>query len=169
MQGTWVRSLGWEDPLEKGKATHSSILAWRIPWTIYYIVHGFAKSRTPLSDFHFIFIILAIIIFSSLLAFYLLVFLSPGLWVSSAGFPGVCYLWGCSQCGLHSGNDFDFLFFPRCCYSWCCVSRLHRVLPLLWASLLPWQLLLSTFMSSQPHLSHGNIFMFWEFSLCYSF
>ena len=28
-----VRSLGWEDPLEKGKATHSSILAWRIPWT----------------------------------------------------------------------------------------------------------------------------------------
>ena len=30
MQETWVRSLGWEDPLEKGKATHSSILAWRI-------------------------------------------------------------------------------------------------------------------------------------------
>ena len=34
MRETWVRSLGWEDPLEKGKATHSSILAWRIPWTI---------------------------------------------------------------------------------------------------------------------------------------
>ena len=31
---TWVRSLGWQDPLEKGKATHSSILAWRIPWTV---------------------------------------------------------------------------------------------------------------------------------------
>ena len=30
---SWVQSLGWEDPLEKGKATHSSILAWRIPWT----------------------------------------------------------------------------------------------------------------------------------------
>ena len=30
----WVRSLGWEDPLEKGKATHSSVLAWRIPWTV---------------------------------------------------------------------------------------------------------------------------------------
>ena len=30
----WVQSLGWEDPLEKGTATHSSILAWRIPWTI---------------------------------------------------------------------------------------------------------------------------------------
>ena len=35
---TWVRSLGWEDPLEKGKGTHSSILAWKIPWT--------AKSQT---------------------------------------------------------------------------------------------------------------------------
>ena len=34
MRETWVRYLGWEDPLEKGKATHSSILAWRIPWTI---------------------------------------------------------------------------------------------------------------------------------------
>ena len=30
---TWVQSLGWEDPLEKGKAAHSGILAWRIPWT----------------------------------------------------------------------------------------------------------------------------------------
>ena len=34
MWETWVRALGWEDPLEKGKATHSSILAWRIPWTV---------------------------------------------------------------------------------------------------------------------------------------
>ena len=34
MPVTWVRSLDWEDPLEKGKATHSSILVWRIPWTI---------------------------------------------------------------------------------------------------------------------------------------
>ena len=32
MQETWVQSLGGEDPLEKGRATHSSILAWRIPW-----------------------------------------------------------------------------------------------------------------------------------------
>ena len=46
MQETWVQSLGWEDPLEKGKATRSSILALRIPWTI-------AKSQTLLSDFHF--------------------------------------------------------------------------------------------------------------------
>ena len=34
MQETWVRSLGWEGPLEKGKSTLSSILAWRIPWTV---------------------------------------------------------------------------------------------------------------------------------------
>ena len=53
MQDTWVRSLDREDALEKGMATHSSILAWRIPWTeepgkpksI-----GVAKSRTQLSD-----------------------------------------------------------------------------------------------------------------------
>ena len=35
MQETWVRSLGWEDLLEKRKATHSSVLAWRIPWAVY--------------------------------------------------------------------------------------------------------------------------------------
>ena len=34
MWETWVPSLGWEDPLEKGKTTHSSILAWKIPWTV---------------------------------------------------------------------------------------------------------------------------------------
>ena len=53
MQETWVRSLGWEDPLEESMATHSSILAWRIPmdrgpWRI--IVHAVAKSWTGLSD-----------------------------------------------------------------------------------------------------------------------
>ena len=50
MWETWVRSLGWEDPLEKRKATHSSILAWRIPWTI---AHRVAKNQTKLSSFHF--------------------------------------------------------------------------------------------------------------------
>ena len=49
MQETWVQSLGWEDPLEEGIATHSSILAWRIPldrgaWRA--AVHGVAKSWT---------------------------------------------------------------------------------------------------------------------------
>ena len=34
MWETWVQSLGWKDPLEKGIATHSSVLAWRIPWTV---------------------------------------------------------------------------------------------------------------------------------------
>ena len=48
MQETWVQSLGWKDTLEKGKATHFSILTWRIPWTS----HGVAKSETRLSDFH---------------------------------------------------------------------------------------------------------------------
>ena len=51
MWETWVRSLGWEDLLEKGKATHPSILAWRIPWAV--TVHGVIKSRTQLSDLHF--------------------------------------------------------------------------------------------------------------------
>ena len=51
MQETWVQSLGWEEPLEKGKATLSSILAWRVPWTV--IIHGVANSWTRLSDFHF--------------------------------------------------------------------------------------------------------------------
>ena len=51
MQETWVLSLGWEDPLEKGMATHSSILAWRVPrdrgawWAM---VQGVAKSQIQL-------------------------------------------------------------------------------------------------------------------------
>ena len=45
IQETPIRTLGWEDPLEKEKAIHSSILAWSI-------VHGVAKSWTPLSNFH---------------------------------------------------------------------------------------------------------------------
>ena len=49
IQETWVRFLGWDDPLEEGMATHSSILAWRIPvergaWQA--IVYGIAKSWT---------------------------------------------------------------------------------------------------------------------------
>ena len=51
-QETWIQSLGWEDPLEKGMATHSSILAWRIPWTEQpgRTGHGITQSRTRLSD-----------------------------------------------------------------------------------------------------------------------
>ena len=53
MQETWVWSLGWEDPLEKGMAIHSSILTWRIPinrGTWQATVHGVTKSCTQLSD-----------------------------------------------------------------------------------------------------------------------
>ena len=50
MWETWVRSLGWEDPLEMEMATHSSILAWRIPWTM--LSMG-SQSWTQLRDFHF--------------------------------------------------------------------------------------------------------------------
>ena len=48
VQETQVLSLGWEDPLEEDIATHSSILAWRVPWTeeLGATVHGVAKSRT---------------------------------------------------------------------------------------------------------------------------
>ena len=57
MRETWVQSLGWEDLLEKGKATHSSILAWRIPWTEE--PGEVAKSRTlfmmKVTNFHFLF------------------------------------------------------------------------------------------------------------------
>ena len=47
MWETWVRSLGWDDPLEEGMTTHSSILAWRT----HLEVHGVTKSQTPLSDY----------------------------------------------------------------------------------------------------------------------
>ena len=51
MWETWVRSLHWEDPLEKGKASHSSILAWRFPWTVQSM--GSQKSQISLNNFHF--------------------------------------------------------------------------------------------------------------------
>ena len=49
---TWVQFLGWEDPLEKRTATHSSIVVWRIPWTETWqaTVQGVKKSWTQLSD-----------------------------------------------------------------------------------------------------------------------
>ena len=49
-QEMWVRSLGQEGPLEEGMATHSGILAWRVPWTEEPGVHGVTKSQTRLSD-----------------------------------------------------------------------------------------------------------------------
>ena len=57
MQETWVRSLGWEDPLEKEMATHTSILAWRTPWMEKPggLQSMGLPSRTRLSDFTFTF------------------------------------------------------------------------------------------------------------------
>ena len=49
IQKTWAQYLVWGDPLEKGKTTHSSILAWRISWTV---VHGITKCWTRLSNFN---------------------------------------------------------------------------------------------------------------------
>ena len=52
---TWIQPLVWEDPLEKGTATHTSILSWRIPWTEEtgsLQSMGVAKSRTRVSNFH---------------------------------------------------------------------------------------------------------------------
>ena len=56
MRETWVRSLGWEDPLEKGLATHASVLAWRIPWTEEPggLQSMGSKSQTQLSDLQFL-------------------------------------------------------------------------------------------------------------------
>ena len=53
MWETWVQFVGWEDPLEKGMATHFSILAWRIPMdreACRATVHGVSNGRTQLSD-----------------------------------------------------------------------------------------------------------------------
>ena len=108
----------------------------------------------------------------------LVVFLSPVFCVPFADFPGVCYLWDCSQCGLHFGNDFVFLVFPRYCYSWCRVSRLH------WspASTLSFTFILAAasqyiyeFMliywltTSSVSWRHFHGAVLWELSLCYSF
>ena len=53
MQETWVQTLDWDDPLEKGMVTHSSILSWRIPMyrgSWWATVHGAAKTQTQVSD-----------------------------------------------------------------------------------------------------------------------
>ena len=61
MQKIWVQSLDWEDPLKKGKSTHSSIMD--------YIVPGVTKSHTQLSNFHFQLIILVTTLFANKVTF----------------------------------------------------------------------------------------------------
>ena len=85
MWETWVRSQGWEDPLEKGTSTHSSVLAWRIPWTEEpsRLRSMGLQSRTWLSDFHFYYLEALFLFFCLFLpVFSLLMFLAS--WVSGS-------------------------------------------------------------------------------------
>ena len=82
LQETWVRSLGWEDPLEKGKATHSIILAWRIPWSPW----GHKESDTTFTSLHFsqpmtlsVCYLISFRAWTSTLLFILLFVLKPGV------------------------------------------------------------------------------------------
>ena len=50
MRGTWVQSLGYKDPLEKGKATHSSILAWRIPWIVAVVHSPWGRKESDMTE-----------------------------------------------------------------------------------------------------------------------
>ena len=65
---TWVQPLGWGDPLEKGKATHSSILASPGPPFVDCLVQGVTKSWTGLSNFHFHFVIMYLFVWASQVA-----------------------------------------------------------------------------------------------------
>ena len=78
MRETWVQSLDWKDPLEKGKASHSSILAQRIPWTILYVVVCICQSQPPNSSLPYLSSLVNISLFSisvTLFLFYKLVHL----------------------------------------------------------------------------------------------
>ena len=96
MWETWVQSLCWEDPLEKGKATHSSILAWRIPWgckeldmterlSLHYCITNFKNNLIIVFKYKAFFSILYIL-------FYAFINMIPrrGLWSSLTG-RGVQY------------------------------------------------------------------------------
>ena len=104
----WVRSLGWEDLLQKGMATHSSILAWRIPtdrgaWQA--AVHGVEKNRTQLKRLsmwaHTQVLINTLIYLNNGLPLWLSVKNPPALWVLDS-VPGLGRLpWLVSSGGLH--------------------------------------------------------------------
>ena len=66
---TWVRSLSWEDPLKKGKATHADLECSDLENSMDCIVHRVAKSRAQLSDFHFSLIQIIPLTFSKLLIY----------------------------------------------------------------------------------------------------
>ena len=77
MQETWVRSLGWEDPLEKGKATYSGILAWRIPWTVQSMGHKELDMTEQLSLIHIYVYIYILLKFFSTVVYYKIVNIFP--------------------------------------------------------------------------------------------
>ena len=146
---TWVRSLGWEDPLEKGKATHSSVLAWRTPWMVQ--SKGVAKSQTRLIDFHFHFMY------------------RGAWWASVHGVTknGIRMKWlrthACSlqmavpRAGIKPAAEACSL------YHW----TAKDVTSILFLSFIasPWTiitlLVCSLFMSSNEHISIMNLFCFW--------
>ena len=109
MWETGVRSLGWEHPLEKRKASHSSILAWRIPWTV---VHGVAKSWTGQSNLQ-------------------------GFPESSVGKESACNAGDPSLfpgLGRSAGEGIDYLLH----YSWASlVAQLVKNLPAMWETWVP--------------------------------
>ena len=89
MQETWVHSLGQEDPLEKGVATHSSILAWRTPWTWnvcvdsgawWATVHGVERSQTRLKLPLYCQNKLFLFLFSFLIIIYLFIYFGYTVW-----------------------------------------------------------------------------------------
>ena len=111
MRETWVRSLGWEDPLEKGKATHYSILTWRY----IDIVHGVAMSRTWLGDFHFHLWRRRFLLLEMLLMHYWRRQWHPTLVL----LPGKSHAWrslvGCSPCGRWESDTTERLHFSLSC------------------------------------------------------
>ena len=123
MWETWVRSLDWEDPLEKEMATHSSILAWRIPWTEEpggLQSTGVTKSRTQLSDFTFTFF--SFIKSSKILCVSLeveprpclkaiVLFLHCSSLASASPFPWIATVWKASMPRIPTGSFLVSLLF----------------------------------------------------------
>ena len=98
MRHTWVWSLGFEDPLEKGKATHSSVLAWRIPWTMQSM--GSQRVRHNWASFTFIYTIKLWLVFFN---------------------PQKASIWS----WLENLYDDPFITFPGCIFPFFFSTRRH--------------------------------------------
>ena len=111
MQETWVWSLGWEAPLEKGIVTHSSILAWRIPWTVESMGSQRVRHHWVTFTFHshkFIFPLFSLFIHLATpnvnlhLALHICVTLTSHAWLALSILPPKCLLNCYPQCDLLS-------------------------------------------------------------------